>query len=668
LTAPHTASMVADGKENATPRLPSQSCSECDHVVPCSQSSLRAGGAACKEGLAGRCVFYLPPALVRLLRWLVTSSWRLFDGPVGCRPAGDSRSDLVAANDGELLALVADTMSILQVPLCLSVCLDVGEWTALDLRAGWGREGEAAAVLRRFVSAAEGGRGAVLGSAVKSIALFGAEAAESSRPAGVLAPVPATTWLILAIGAVAREGYSASVDVAGTANGRLPPLLEAVEDCAVGADRRQSSVALSTMLDVLGHLPAHWLFNSCSHDVVAQHLSRTVAPALWPLSSSVVRTLVRSYLGRSASNGLSTASAGEPPIVLLAGLALRWESVSALSVIARALESSSGPAFVARAKDVWTLSRAAMGTLGRDGGMLGASDAPVSFGDVSWFAQVIQRDPVAAAASLVFMPYIASQREPSFSLVIWRVRLRAFLHSLVGTGDVAVAGMLDVAADFAARAPLAAAYRHDAKKAAEAGRWSTVCLEEVIAARLRLLHVADAPGLRLSGSDDDDDEDVLSGARAAGAGLGLRGHRPRRCFNSDVDGWDENGPPVDGDSALLSKVVKGRLAAAVGGLNDSAFSLLVESVHCGASATLVLRLVDVAVLVAHARKGTARGGGLQNDLASSAGLLAVFPGIERGIHASIDRCRDLSGRLEPSQVNPELRRLNPTLWGRLTSE
>ena len=113
----------------------------------------------------------LPGDFVRLLRWVISSGWRLlfivnleFVGADGRLRPG-ARSD----GSGQAIFLISEEMSVLQAPLCSKVSLDATAWSMIELRAGWGNPVHAASVLRRFASLKSVSFLHVLGGALKSI-------------------------------------------------------------------------------------------------------------------------------------------------------------------------------------------------------------------------------------------------------------------------------------------------------------------------------------------------------------------------------------------------------------------------------------------------------------------------------------------------------------------
>lgn len=604
----------------------------------------------------------LPGDFVRLLRWVISSGWRLFtvnlefggaDGRL--RPGG--RSD----GSGQASFLISEAVSVLQAPLCSKVSLDAAAWSMIELRAGWGNPVQAASVLRRFASLKSVSFLHVLGGALKSI---------SSAIAGSQQRIP-TSWLILALSTIAHE----SLSLIGLESDDIGSGLLADADFCVRAtnNRKRKKETALAVLTILDHLPACLYFGGCSRGELESHLSRAVGPALWPPTLGTIKTLAKAFLSWTGVSSPAGKSFKCAPAFLVVGMAIHWPAVASLRVVSKVLESGQVPDALLKAKATWKVIHSSFllsGVSNRNAALCGMFTQVTA--STSGMAGVTDQDFVALVGCILFSPSILLSHQSDSSLGAWRPRLKSFIEemSTVLTSQQ-VADFLDIVLDLAASAPLSGSFRQDARSANEILCWSMVCLEEAFAARLSLLEKVPTACANFFQTAKNSGPRLVAlrarvelglGGRALKLPMGLRleSHSQAQSFSGSEKG-------VERDEVFVDALAAARMAVVIGRLDMDVLAKL--SASCGSpacSGDMFSHLIDAAVDLDEAVKSAGSTSRAHQALASCAGCRCILPAIQNDLFDSIEQCQ--KSLAKPITVlNPKFRRLNPSLYKALTA-
>lgn len=637
----------------------------CSFKLPGGKENVAPGEASLPEDASddgGRTTsLRLPGDFVRLLRWVISSGWRLFT--VNLEFAGaDGRLRPGGRSDGSDHAsfLISEAVSVLQAPLCSKVSLDAASWSAIELRAGWGNPVQAASVLRRFASLKSVSFRHVLGGALKSISLA---MASSQHPLS-------TSWLILALSTIAHESLSL-IDVESDDIGT--GLLTDADFCVRTANRKRKKETALAVLTILDHLPACLYFGGCSRVELESHLSKTVGPAMWPPTLGTIKTLAKAFLSWTGVSSPAVKSFKCAPAFLVVGLAIHWPAVASLRVVSKVLESGQVPDALLKAKATWKVIHSSFL-------LSGVSNRNAAFCEMftqmtasaSGMEKVVDQDFVALVGCILFSPSILLSHQSDCSLGIWRPRLKSFIEdmSTVLTSQQ-VADFLDIVLDLAASAPLSGSFRQDARSANEILCWSMVCLEEAFAARLGLLEKVPIACVNFFQTAKNSGPRLV--ALRARVELGLGGRAPKLPMglrlesHSQAQSFSGSEKGVDREEVFVNALAAARMAVVIGRLDSDLRAKISSS--CGSpacSSDMFSHLIDAAVDLDEAVKSVGSTSRTHQALASCAGCRCILPVIQNDLFASIEQCQ--KSLAKPIVVlNPKFRRLNPSLYSALTA-
>jgi hypothetical protein len=629
---------VATGKENVAP-LSAVPCEGDDMLY--SQPS--PGDLFDSEGRVNRRsrMTCLPSALVNLLRWLLSSTWRLC---FRSQPSISSRfgtTGIGGANNDDPTELFREALSVLQSPLLTCVKLNTRVWTEFDIRAGWGCEHRAFNVFRRFSLAKEGCVASVVGDVAAAIAIrCGTQNRcdlldDTMGKSGLLFP----GWLVLALASLSRDSSTASEQ----ADFSLSPIVRAVDGCVVEAGNSNGNATVGMMLDIIGHLPGHLYFGRSTFDSVCEHVAKTLAPSVWPCSEGVARTVVNSYLSWAA---LDTAHGGrreEPPLLVVACLAIHWASLGKLPTVKKLLQNGDGPdTLVGRAKDLWTLVSAVYGL---DNPLLSTQGKSCEFDlaeSLPSTLDCLERDRVAFAVVLLYMPYVVQVPTRALTAGFCSSRLR-LLFKWLGENDSRcdIAAVVDLVSFMATVLPLSGAYRQDAYRMLRSERWSMIILQETICARLELCSAAACESACLLGRGGSD-------------------WKTESTAVVNAFGFQERHPGLD----VLNPVSRCRIVSALGLIHDASWSLVVKSRD---PSQLLEKFVEAAVFLGQTKRRAFLQTAASTDKSSSDSTLStLLPSLEAGIDVAFSRLLRHTA-CDLTQIDPDLSKLDPVLWRRIES-
>jgi hypothetical protein len=642
-----------------------QSLIDEESLIPCSQSTCNDAELISNRSdhyLTG--FHYIEPALIRLMRWVTSSPWRMFDIPsLAGKPEIDKDTDWNSISGGrersqhanECLAAFRDAIPVLTATACADVKLGITDWTAFELRAGWGREEEAISVLLQFASHLDCSC-SIFGCVAQVISQHVASVHQPSQ-AFSSASEARPNWLVHALQSVARESSCAF-----SLQSSHIPVFEAFEDCVFFSSHDFASAAGRAMLDLVRHLPPELYFGACTAESVSSHISRAVAPALWPLSASDTKTILVAYLSwhRSLSCDDSNGTRGPPdvPFALLAACCIQWKHLENLAA------NFEDPT-LDRARRISALISSVLHGDSVCDEDIGGTQSSIDM------RHIVREEPLLVATTFVYNGYFDSGILSAVAQTIRQQNAHTFLGRLTSWQELYVVDLLDTAIDISARCPFALRHQHDSSDCLRIAQWSMTCLVDCVEARIQLLEFAATELLSIRNNGNETSDSNSPCAVAAFADLGLAGARPQRQRRK-AEAWTSNKTSIvaSGENdveALLDCIAVGRIASAVGIISEQALAALEAFTCANGRLSLATQLAAVYVRIARAAETLGRSRPSPGHI-----YQALMPGIERDIESALIRelirlPADAIG-VTQSPLNSDLQRLNPGLWDQIVGK
>lgn len=652
---------TADGKENVAPYAEAQSVVEMGQVVPCSQLSGDAPPGLRSRGSERSSVIYLPPGLVQLLRWMMSSCWRLYTLDPWSTSGRRSSTHCATSQDEDANFILKEATKVLRSPVLSSMRLDAALWTDFDVRSGWGSEEHASVILRRFVSAKGNCHASVIGEVLTAISLrCGNSNCEhlhsSARRAKCLLPA----WILLALQSISQEMLISSV--VEDEEEMNSPVVEAVNGLL--ANQISCSIrdaAVSLVLGVLGHLSGRVYFWRTTHESICKHVSQTLGPSVWPCSQSSTKVIVLAYLSWIDADPCRGTYRSETPMLIVASLALHWNSLQELPKIGLASVSPDDLGTLSsRARALWRVGSVSFGFVAPEN--IQGSSYGETFPEADIDFESVQRDPLAFAIVLVYMPYVAHVQDNAYTVQMCIPRLRRILDKLAGLGIHELSTILDIVALLSSILPLSGGFRRDYETLSDSAQWGLEILQEAVCSRVKLCAGVPCKTLCLLDGDLDPNSKACSVLYALGFARndGQSGALELRCF-VNMDRRPDGGPTTRENRKLLSIVSRCRIITALGRLNNCTWSM---ATRLKDPIRLLSDVLELAILLRRSKRAFACQSA--RELAEFGAFSTLVPSLEEGIDVTVGRLLRHTGPRDPAKLNPDLHKVDPVLWRRVT--
>lgn len=656
------------GKENVAP-FPFSETKVCHgDDLPCSQSSTEVPHEHLHFTNGDNSAVAVPAVLVYLLRWMTSSAWRLFAREPWNNHSSTHSSHFRSSRknvDAEGIALFEESMALLRSPLLSSTRLDPTVWTNLELRAGWGCEANASSVLRRFALADGHGHASIIAIAAAAISIHCSSKHMSSH--GIKANGSLPLWLLVALQSLANEAVCRapiqdSKDI--TATSASPMMTEFDLRISQGVAWDCARAATAVFLDVLGHLPGPVYFGRSSSDSVCAHISEKIAFHAWPCSKSATRTLVNAYLSWEESHSVSNRSLKDPPLIIVAGLALHWQALKDIPAIRLSTLTQDYPTLARKAQSLWSLVSSAMGfrSAERNQGLSLAED----FRGKAFDFETILDDPLAFALVLVYAPFFALAFSGRYTPDGCVSHFKLLLRKLIDKSLFGLATMLDTIAVLFAILPLSCATENGFGPEFETSSLSLRFLAHTVSARLELCN-GDDETLCILGEGT---RDWLSKSDDVFSALGFA--RESTCEVPDLGRLESTTVTADAGQAanqlvrlrLAQLLVRCRIAGALGLLSNEAWANLIRIKDPN---RLLSDVVDTAIFLKRQKYDLCSQSNLSRKrLLVAETFIKLVPELEEGIIRSVDRLLMVTTCVTANVHSSDLQKLDPALWRRIS--
>jgi hypothetical protein len=626
---------------------------------------------------------YLPSALILLLRWLATSSWRLFaqeESKVAECTASNVRRDNSETSSEAMtrISVIGEAIKLLQMSSVSDVRLSIEQWTSYELRAGHGRVQEAADVMLRFVTSSFC-MCHVFAVVAKTIANY------YCRMNGCPATVDSVgSWLQLAFQVVARERDTETdcvscrkewVETSSTRSSDAYPFVQAFDECSIVSNEYPCRRFSRAYIDIVRHLPSDFYFGVAPAHVVQRHFSHSLVPILWPLSKGVTTTLVSAYLAWEQKLPIEDSWC-DPPISLVVSSAMHWTAVERIDMVNRMLALSNVPEILRRARALSVVPTFQFIDAHRRRGMpIVAAESACEVELLSsqnvvdnrvvrnGLESVIRMYPIETGIALV----LGSMEQVCNTITLRPASMfsgmQSFLGTIVSLQDECALQILDVAVDTSARFPLARGFLPNSQGHAGAASLSLDILVHVLEARVQVDQLS---------TDFLSDRDVFLSKTVARSCISTARHElmlgtfacswPDALHVSIPDTYTHqhalNDLKMQKHDSYIHAFVNARIASAIPKMSKIGFENIRKSFGPSGWEEGLRRLLSVYVRFRRITTQNISGFEVLRD-----SILQAVPLLDNDVATAIERILTKCKHTQiDSGVDQELKSLNPALW------